>query len=102
MSKKKNKKNAGKAGMNGKMDWLKPLVIEGEKLGNMFIEQLAKRGSSPKGLFIETYAIAKAWGTLKAVAENMHFDTEPYLDILIPTFYDEAEDAIKEYRGEAL
>lgn len=97
MSTKKKKNKAGKTGNGERKEWLKPLVVEGEKLGNAFIERLVTYGSDPKGLFIETYALAKAWGSLKAVAASRDCDVEQFFNTLVPMFEEETEDAIKVY-----
>ena len=66
------------------------LAKEGEDLGLVMMTILSEYGSSREALIIETYAMAKAYGALKAVAEDKGFNTEELFQKLVPSFVEEA------------
>ena len=45
---------------------------------------------------IETYAVCKAYATLKAIAQNANWDNEPLFQKLLPWFIDEAKQMVSE------
>ena len=48
------------------------------------------------GLLLETYAMAKAWAALKAIAKNKGFDAEELFESLLPSFTEEMEAIVNE------
>ena len=62
---------------------------EGEDLGLVLMTMLAEYGSSREALIVETYAVAKLYGALKAIAEDKGFDAEELFEGLVPSFLEE-------------
>ena len=75
---------------------LETMVKYGEVLSNELIEMLSQYGNSYQGLCIETYAVCKAYATLKVIAQNANLDNEPLFQILLPWFIDEAKQMVSE------
>ena len=75
---------------------LETMVKYGEVLSNELIEMLSQYGNSYQGLCIETYAVSKAYATLKAIAQNANWDNEPLFQKLLPWFIDEAKQMVSE------
>ena len=75
---------------------LETMVKYGEVLSNELIEKLSQYGNSYQGLCIETYAVCKAYATLKAIAQNANWDNEPLFQKLLPWFIDEAKQMVSE------
>ena len=75
---------------------LETMVKYGEVLSNELIEMLSQYGNSYQGLCIETYAVCKAYATLKAIAQNANWDNEPLFQKLLPCFIDEAKQMVSE------
>ena len=75
---------------------LETMVKYGEVLSNELIEMLSQYGNSYQGLCIETYAVCKAYATLKAIAQNDNWDNEPLFQKLLPWFIDEAKQMVSE------
>ena len=75
---------------------LETMVKYGEVLSNELIEMLSQYGNSYQGLCIETYAVCKAYATLKAIAQNANWDNEPLFQKLLPWFIDEAKQMVAE------
>ena len=75
---------------------LETMVKYGEVLSNELIEMLSQYGNSYQGLCIETYAVCKAYATLKAIAQNANSDNEPLFQKLLPWFIDEAKQMVSE------
>lgn len=78
-----------------RMERLAGLVRTGELLGNELITKLAEYGSSPEGLLIETYAISKAYGALRAIAEDKGLDVVEVFEWLLPSFLEEMREEVK-------
>ena len=72
------------------------LMKEGEDLGLVLMTMLAEYGSSREALIIETYAVAKLYGALKAIAEDKGFDAEELFEGLYPTFFEETREELKD------
>ena len=68
---------------------------EGEDLGLVMMTILSEYGSSREALIIETYAVAKAYGALKAVAEDKGFDADGLFEELVPSFVEETREKLK-------
>jgi hypothetical protein len=79
-----------------KQENLKEMVMTGEPLADTLMEILSLFGSSPEGLMVETYAMAKAWAALKAVAKSKNLDPVPLFEKLVPMFKEEMESAVNE------
>jgi hypothetical protein len=75
---------------------LETMVKYGEVLCNELIEMLSQYGNSYQGLCIETYAVCKAYATLKVIAQNANWDNEPLFQKLLPWFIDEAKQMVSE------
>ena len=75
---------------------LETMVKYGEVLSNELIEMLSQYGNSYQGLCIETYAVCKAYATLKTIAQNANWDNEPLFQKLLPWFIDEAKQMVSE------
>ena len=75
---------------------LETMVKYGEILSNELIEMLSQYGNSYQGLCIETYAVCKAYATLKVIAQNANWDNEPLFQKLLPWFIDEAKQMVSE------
>ncbi len=75
---------------------LETMVKYGEVLSNELIEMLSQYGNSYQGLCIETYAVCKAYATLKVIAQNANWDNEPLFQKLLPWFIDEAKQMVSE------
>lgn len=75
---------------------LETMVKYGEVLSNELFEMLSQYGNSYQGLCIETYAVCKAYATLKVIAQNANWDNEPLFQKLLPWFIDEAKQMVSE------
>ena len=97
MSKKNFKKTNKQVGTEKEVrEFIKTMVMSGEVLGNQIAEMLSQYGSSMSGLLLETYAMAKAWAALKAIAKNKGFDAEELFENLLPSFTEEMEAIVNE------
>lgn len=76
------------------------LVKTGEKLGDEIIEIFIEYGCSFKALFFETYALAKVWGTLQAIAFDSGYDPKSLFETILHVFIKDAEKYLKELREE--
>lgn len=77
-------------------DELLAMMMAGEKLGAELMERLAKHGCSPQALIVETYALAMAYASLKAIAHSEGFEPEDLFKFLVPTFREEMEEYVRE------
>ena len=77
-------------------DELLAMMMAGEKLGIELMERLAKHGCSPQALIVETYALAMAYASLKAIAHSEGFEPEILFEFLEPTFKEEMEEYVRE------
>ena len=78
-----------------KMERCVGMMKSGELLGDELIKLLSEYGSSKEGLLIETYAMSKAYGALRAIAEDKGFDAVELFEGLWPTFFEEVKEDIK-------
>jgi len=87
----KNKKNwhGAKPVDERKVERFLNLMDQGEELGEKLMGLLSEFGSSMEGLLVETYALCKAHGALKAIAEDKGFDADQLYDVLLPSFMEE-------------
>lgn len=95
MSKKKTKKKVVKNNQV-KDENLFVMVKAGEQLGVELMESLSKHGCSPQALLVETYALAMAYASLKAIAISEGFNPEDLFKFLVPTFEEDMEEYVRE------
>ena len=93
---KRMKKNTVKNGKDRTQRRYEALAMKSEKLGSKIIMLLVDKGITAESLFIQTYALAKALGTLKAVARSQHFYTDLILNELTPLFTKDAKKILNE------
>lgn len=91
---KKNRHGAKTVDVRKAKRFLK-LMEQGEELGENLMILLAEFGSSMEGLIVETYALCKAHGALKAIAEDKGFDADNLYDMLLPSFMEEMRKEVK-------
>ena len=93
----KNKKNwhGAKTAEERKLKRFAKLMEQGEELGEDLMIMLSEFGSSMEGLIVETYALCKAHGALKAIAEDKGFDADNLYDALLPSFLEEMREEVK-------
>ena len=95
MTKKKNFKPAALS-KEEKQENLKKMICTGEPLADVLMGILALLGSSDEALMAETYAVAKTWAALKAVALSKNSDPVQLFEKLVPMFKEEMESAVNE------
>lgn len=101
MSKKNHKKTNKQVGTEKEVrEFIKTMVMSGEVLGNQIAEMLSQYGSSMSGLLLETYAMAKAWAALKAIAKSKGFEAEELFERVVPSFAEEMESIVNEAAGQ--
>ena len=69
------------------------------KARNELIEKLSQYGKSYQGLCVETYAVCKAYATLKVIALDANWDNESLFQKLLPWFIDEAKEMVDEVKN---
>lgn len=74
----------------------KIMVEHGEKLASELMDKLSSYGCSPKALMAETYAVAKAYGALRAMSLSEGYDCQSLFDKLVPMFQEETEEMLAE------
>ena len=62
------------------------MVKYGEELALELMEKLASHGCSPEALMAETYAVAKAYGSLRAISLSEGYECQDLFDKLVPMF----------------
>ena len=77
-------------------DELLAMMMAGEELGVELMERLSKHGCSPNALIVETYALAMAYASLKAIANSEGYEPEDLFEFLLPTFKEEMEEYVRE------
>ena len=93
MSQKKNFKPAILS-KEEKQENQKKMICTGEPLAEVLMGILTLLGSSDEALMAETYAVAKTWAALKAVALSKDRDPVPLFEKLVPMFKEEMEEAV--------
>lgn len=78
----------------------KIMVEHGEKLASVLIEKLSAYGCSTVALMAETYAVAKAYGALRAMSLSEGYDCQSLFDKLVPMFQEETEKMLAEMEQE--
>lgn len=94
------KSKAATSSEKEKKENLKMMVRNGEPLATALIGTLSLFGSSPEALMVETYALAKAWATLKAVFMSKGINPIPLYMKLVPMFDEEMEETMQEIEEE--
>ena len=89
MTRKKQSEIQKEFKLKKKLESCLELMKEGEDLGLVLMTMLAEYGSSREALIVETYAVAKLYGALKAIAEDKGFDAEELFEGLVPSFLEE-------------
>lgn len=79
---------------------LETMVKHGEILSNVLIENLSQYGNSLEGLLIETYAVCKAYASLKVIALDADWNNEPLFQKLLPWFIDEVKEMLAEVNNQ--
>ena len=74
----------------------KIMVEHGEKLASELMDKLSSYGCSPEALMVETYAVAKAYGSLRAMSLSEGNDCQSLFDKLVPMFQEETEEMLAE------
>ena len=78
----------------------KIMVEHGEKLASVLIEKLSAYGCSPEAMMAETYAVAKAYGSLRAMSLSEGYECQDLFDKLVPMFQEETEEILTEMEQE--
>jgi len=79
---------------------LELMVKHGEPLAQDIINKLSSYGCSPKALMVETYAVAKAYGSLRAMSLSEGYECQNLFDKLVPMFQEETEEMLAEMEKE--
>ena len=79
-----------------KKENLQAMVKHGEVLSIELIEKLSQYGNSLPALCIETYALCKAYASLKVIALDAGWDNEPLFQKLLPWFIDDMKEVVAE------
>ena len=95
MTRKKQSEIQKEFKLKKKLESCLELMKEGEDLGLVLMTMLAEYGSSREALIVETYAVAKLYGALKAIAEDKGFDAEGLFEELVPSFVEETKEELK-------
>ena len=95
MARKKQSEIQKEFKLKKKLESCLELMKEGEDLGLVLMTMLAEYGSSREALIVETYAVAKLYGALKAIAEDKGFDADNLYDMLLPSFLEEMREEVK-------
>ena len=103
MTKKKSKLQATATQKSSAQDELQKnfeaIVKIGEVLSTEIIGKLAQYGNSFLGIYVETYALCKAYASLKVVAQDADFEIESLFQKLLPYFIDEAKELLEEVKN---
>ena len=76
------------------------MVKHGEPLAQDIINKLSSYGCSPEALMAETYAVAKAYGALRAMSLSEGYDFQSLFDKLVSMFQEETEEMLTEMEQE--
>ena len=79
---------------------LELMVKHGEPLAQDIINKLSSYGCSPKALMVETYAVAKAYGSLRAMSLSEGYECQNLFDKLVPMFQEETGEMLAEMEKE--
>lgn len=74
----------------------KIMVEHGEKFASELMDKLSSYGCSPVALMVETYAVAKAYGALRAMSLSEGYDFQSLFDKLVSMFQEETEEMLAE------
>ena len=100
MAKKIVLNNAPKSEEEKKTRNFKIMVEHGEELASELIEKLSAYGCSPEAMMAETYAVAKAYGSLRAMSLSEGYECQNLFDKLVPMFQEETEEMLAEMEKE--
>jgi hypothetical protein len=76
------------------------MVSIGEPLGLELIDKLSQLGCSPEALMAETYAVAKAYGSLRAMSLNEGWECQDLFEKLVPMFTEQTQEMLAELEKE--
>lgn len=76
------------------------MVKYGEELALELMDKLASYGCSPEALMAETYAVAKAYGSLRAMSLSEGYECQDLFDKLVPMFQEQMQEKITEKEQE--
>ena len=74
---------------------LTAMIEAGAGLGVELMQTLSEHGCSPEALIVETYALAMAYASLKAIAHSEGFEAEVLFECLVPSFKEEMEEYVR-------
>ena len=97
---KKVKLNNAQLSEEEKKNKLALMVRLGEPLAQEITGKLSQYGCTTEGLMAETYAVAKAYGSLKAAALSEGWDCQSLFDKLVPMFFEETLELLAELEKE--
>ena len=72
------------------------MVKYGEPLGLEIIDKLSELGCSPVALMAETYALAKAYGSLRAMSLSEGWECQDLFEKLVPMFQEQTQEMLVE------
>ena len=99
MAKKVNM-NAATCSKEKKKENFRIMVSIGEPLGLELIDKLSQLGCSPEALMAETYAVAKAYGSLRAMSLNEGWECQDLFEKLVPMFTEQTQEMLAELEKE--
>ena len=96
MTRRNSKKSVKIGKEKRKYENVHEMVEKGEMLGDSFIGIMAMLTSNWKGIGIATYALAKAWAALKAVAEEVDVEVDSLFEGTSSSFLNEYREDVRE------
>ena len=72
------------------------MVRLGEVIGLEIIDKLSEFGCSPEALMAETYALAKAYGSLRAMSLSEGWECQDLFEKLVPMFIEQTQEMLTE------
>ena len=76
------------------------MVKLGEPLAHEITGKLSQYGCTTEALMAETYAVAKTYGSLQAIALSEGWDCQGLFDKLVPMFFEETQEMLAELEKE--
>jgi len=96
MAKRNFKKSAKNGNEKRNYEFAHEMVEKGEVLGDSFIGIMTLLATDWKGIGIATYALAKAWAALKAVAEEVDVEVDSLFEGTSSSFLNEYREDVRE------
>ena len=88
--------NAATCSEEKKNENFKLMVRLGEVIGLEIIDKLSELGCSPEALMAETYALAKAYGSLRAMSLSEGWECQELFEKLVPMFQEQTQEMLVE------